>query len=180
MDGHLSLLDQIVLSVFNLDPSRLLFCRADRLQAVNTEQSAARHDSEGRADPRLLSGIEFESGSADGLAGLDCDRNVGLQSLLPWLQERSPDRFVMLKSSRCDPLPGSAVCGDCRCKFVILGGRGEIGDCIQGGPVESVGESLVLGRFWRHGGRGGEVGPLEVSGREVGNSRADGGGEISD
>ena len=86
----------------------------------------------------------------------------------------------MLKPSRSDLLPGSAVCSERRGKLIILGGCGEICDRVQRSPVESVGESLVLDWLWLYRGRSGEVGSLEVGGREVCDSRANGGGEISD
>ena len=131
-------------------------------------------------DLRLFGGIKLEAGGADGLTGLNCDRDIGFQSLLPWLQECSPDRFIVLEPSRGDLLPGSAICSECRRKLVVLGGRGEIGDRSQGSPVEGMGESLVLNRFWLHRGGSREVGPLEVGSGEVGNGRANGGGEIND
>ena len=129
LDGHLCLLDQIVLSIFDFNPSGLLFRRTDGLQAANVKQSADKHDLENQVDLRLFGGIKLEAGGADGLAGLDCDRDIGFQSLLPWLQECGPDRFIVLEPSRSDLLPGSAICGECGGKFVILGGRGEVGNC---------------------------------------------------
>lgn len=86
----------------------------------------------------------------------------------------------MLKPSRSDLLPGSPVCGERIRKLVILGDCGEIIDCSQGSPVEGVGKSLVLSRFWLHGGRSGEVSSLKVDSRKVCNSRANSGREISD
>ena len=180
LNGHLSLLDKIVLGVFNFDPSSLLFRRANGFQAANAKRSADKHDPEDGADPRLLGGIKLEAGGADGLAGFDCDRDIGFQGLLPWLQECSPDRFIMLESGCGDFLPSSAIRGECRRKLVILGGCREIGDCGQGSPVKSVGESLVLDRFWLHGSGSGKVCSLEVGSGEVGNGRANGGGEIND
>lgn len=86
----------------------------------------------------------------------------------------------MLKSSRSDLLPGRTVCSERRCKLVILGRCGEVSDRGQRSPVEGVGESLVLDWLWLHRGRSGEVGSLEIGGREVCNSRTDIGGEIND
>lgn len=85
LDGHLSLLNQVVLSVFDLDPSSLLLGRANGFQAANVEESADKDDLDDRVNLRLFSGIKLESGGADGLAGLDCDRDIGFQGLLPWL-----------------------------------------------------------------------------------------------
>jgi len=120
LDGHLGLLNQIVLSVFNFDPSSLLFRRTDGFQAANVERLADKHDLKDQVDLRLFGGVKLETGGADGLAGFDCDRDIGFQSLLPWLQECSPDRFIVLEPSRSDLLPGSAICSECRCELVIL------------------------------------------------------------
>jgi len=86
----------------------------------------------------------------------------------------------VLKPGRGNLFPGGTVRGECRRKFVILGGCGEISDRGQGSPVQGVREGLVLDWFRLHGGRSGEVGSLEVGSREVRHSRANGGGEISD
>jgi hypothetical protein len=86
----------------------------------------------------------------------------------------------MFEPSRSDLLPGSTVCSDSRRKFVILGGSGEISDCVQRSPVESVGEGLVLGWFWLHGSGSGEVSSLEVGSREICNGRSNDGAEIGD
>lgn len=86
----------------------------------------------------------------------------------------------MLKPSRSDPLPGSSICGESRRKLVILGGCGKFSDGGQRSPIECVGKSLVLDRFWLHGSGGGEVGSLEVGGCEVCDSRSNDGGEIND
>ena len=147
---------------------------------MDIERSFDKHDLEDRMDLRLFSSIKLESGGADGLAGLYGDGDVCLQSLLPWLQECSPDRFIVIEPGRSDLLPGSTIRGDCRRKLVILGGCREVGDRDQGSPVESVGESLVLDRFWFHRGRSREVGSLEVGSREIGNGCANSRREISD
>ena len=103
------------------------------------ERSADEDDLGNQVNLRLFGGIKLESRGADGLAGLDCDRDIGFQGLLPWLQECSPDRIVVLKPSRSDLLPGGTVGGECRCKLIILGCCREISDCGQGSPIEGVG-----------------------------------------
>jgi len=84
----------------------------------------------------------------------------------------------MLEPGGGDLLPGSTVFSERRRKLVILGGCGKISDRGQRGPVESVGESLVLDWFRLHGGGSGEVSSLKVGSREICNSRANDGGEI--
>lgn len=64
-------MNQIVLGVFNFDPSSLLFRGASGFQAVIAERLVDEHDGGDRIDTHLFSGIKLKPGGAHSLASFD-------------------------------------------------------------------------------------------------------------
>lgn len=176
--GHLGLLDQIILGVFDLEPSGVLICGTSCFQAGKIERLADEQALGNHTNSRLFGSIKLESGGVDGPTCLHCDSYIRFESLFPWPQEPVLDRSILLNPSVGDLLQSITVRDERILKLVIIAeevvGRG------RRSPVKSMGESLVLDRFRLDRSRCGKVGPLEVGGCEVSDGRADADGDIDD
>ena len=87
LNGHLCLLDQIILGIFNFDPSGVLTSGASRFQTMNIVRLADRGDLGDRTDTRLFGGIKVESRGVNVVTGLHCGFYVCGHSCFPRLQE---------------------------------------------------------------------------------------------